>query len=435
MKKTFAFMSLAVASAAYAGPIYSNQSSDASIAKLNAKGVSNSGVAAAAGQAWSEVQNDAGNTTESNTSAGNSCPFLGTIAAPTGFRLADNFAVGAGSPWIVNSIKVYAYGTGAVLTSGVWATPGTNNNMKIWNGPPNAAGSTIVWDSGIVSPTMNAMINTSAGPKEIFRVFNTAVPSPGTAPGTTRHIVEFDFAVPLVSLPAGPDYWIDYQLERLSAAVSATVFAPAATFDMSRGLASGANGMQRSESTGIWAQIIDAGNPATAPDVNQECPFIIGGAITQTTISGVVDLNGYVGTAPGSASLNLQFSILDATTNAVLQGPTNVVVAPSGGTAAYTLNVNSGISGAVKVVGDGATWLKKTINTSVGATNANINLLNGNAVDDTVIDLSDYTVVAVAFNGLFGSAPYDAAADVNKDGAVDLTDYTIVVTNFNAVDN
>ncbi|MCE9559874.1 MAG: hypothetical protein K8R88_13105, partial [Armatimonadetes bacterium] len=51
------------------------------------------------------------------------------------------------------------------------------------------------------------------------------------------------------------------------------------------------------------------------------------------TISGSVDLNGYVGTAPGSATLNLEFSILDATTSAVLQGPTSVTVTPSGGSA------------------------------------------------------------------------------------------------------
>lgn len=66
----------------------------------------------------------------------------------------------------------------------------------------------------------------------------------------------------------------------------------------------------------------------------------------------------------------------------------------------------------------------------------------GDIVGDNVIDLSDYTQVAIAFNTTAGDSNYftpnaDGIApldcDLNRDGAVDLTDYTVVATNFNRI--
>jgi hypothetical protein len=75
--------------------------------------------------------------------------------------------------------------------------------------------------------------------------------------------------------------------------------------------------------------------------------------------------------------------------------------------------------------------------------NQNITLSNGDCNNDNVIDLTDYTIIAVAFNALLdtdpvatgnqSSANWNSTADLNVDGVVDLTDYTIVATGFNQI--
>jgi len=154
-----------------------------------------------------------------------------------------------------------------------------------------------------------------------------------------------------------------------------------------------------------------------------------------TMISGSVNLNSYFGSAPGSGTVTLNMSLVNPGNGAVLQGPTPVYVTPVGGMATYNFFVNAGISGSVRLVCTGATWLKRNIATTVGSDQADLILVNGNTNGDGVIDLTDYTTVAVAFNKLFGNAGYVADADFNKDGVIDLTDYTVLAVNFNAVDD
>ncbi|MCE9559408.1 MAG: hypothetical protein K8R88_10690 [Armatimonadetes bacterium] len=83
-------------------------------------------------------------------------------------------------------------------------------------------------------------------------------------------------------------------------------------------------------------------------------------------------------------------------------------------------------------------WLKKKVSITIASTASvdnNAILLNGDVVDDGVVDLSDYTSVAVAFNAQPADSNWNALADVNGDLIVDLTDYTEIAVNFNAIDD
>jgi hypothetical protein len=262
-----AFLALAVvlfaADQALAVRIYSNQSpGDPTAPALNPKAVSKSGVAAPAGSFWSEVQNDAGNLTESNTVAG----FSGhkTTTTTGEFRLADDFTVPAGQMWTIDSVCVYGYQTGF---AGFPASPISAGNLQIWNGRPGDVGSAVVFGD---TTTNRLLSSTGMG---LFRIFNSTVPPPGSAPGTTRRIYEHDLSAGSTVLGPGT-YWIDFQVNPVT--TSAAHFVPSATIEGARGLP-GMNGRQFI-STG-WQDMIDAGNPTTAPDVLQDLPFILKGTI------------------------------------------------------------------------------------------------------------------------------------------------------------
>ena len=93
--------------------------------------------------------------------------------------------------------------------------------------------------------------------------------------------------------------------------------------------------------------------------------------------------------------------------------------------------------GTTTIRAKGSTWLAKNLGTytlsNSALTGVNGSLINGDAVDNNVVDLSDYTVVLIAFNALPSSSNWNPRADLNGDATVDLTDYTIIVTNFNQV--
>lgn len=97
---------------------------------------------------------------------------------------------------------------------------------------------------------------------------------------------------------------------------------------------------------------------------------------------------------------------------------------------------------SVIIRGD-STLNRKITGITPGGSIPNTVLLNGNVVVDTVVDLTDYTVVVTYFNAVSTDLTWDVVgadghkpkeADVTGDGAVDLSDYTEVVVNFNGVD-
>jgi hypothetical protein len=250
MKKTFVLACMALgASAAFAQNLYSNQSSNVNVAQLNAVATSGSGVAAPSGGFWSECQTDGSGF--ANTSAGF------TIVGPT-FRIADDFTV-TGGGWNLTGLKVYAYQTGST------GLPFTGGSLNIWNARPGDAGAAIIgtgtWTGGTDTIQANA---TTTG--NIFRVFNTTTPPPGTAPGTTRRLWENSFSLSM-GLGNGT-YWLDYNL------TAAAGFAPTTTHQGLRGIP-GANARQWTGAA--WVDITDTGNPVGGPAVAQDMPFIITG--------------------------------------------------------------------------------------------------------------------------------------------------------------
>lgn len=208
---------------ALAQNLYSNQSSDVNVPQLEAVTTTRSGVAAAPGARWSEVQaNGAGVQPESNTAGGFSVHNNGT----TNFRLADDFSV-TGPGWNVTGFKFYAYQTG----SAPGASPILGGNLNIWSGRPEDDGTVLV-GTGSFSSVTNTIAWAGGGSGLVHRIFNTDSPAPGTAPDTTRIIREVEFSYSGVLGPG--TYWVDVQL--LSAS-GTSLFAPSTTHLNSRGVA------------------------------------------------------------------------------------------------------------------------------------------------------------------------------------------------------
>ncbi len=261
---------LFIAAAANAQIIYDNGG-------LATGATSKSGVAAPAGTQWSEAQNNQGDTTSSNTTGGVGCQVIG---AATNNRCADDFTVPVGETWTVSSVVTFAYQTG--FAGGT--SPIVGATLRIWSGFPGAAGSTIVFGD-----TTTNRLGSSTN-SNLFRIFNTTTPAPGTVPGTTRIIWQNTINVsPSAVLPAG-HYWVDFQTD--SGATTGN-FAPSITIPNTRG-AMVYNGLQNINAAG-WLPLIDTGNPATAADYGVDFPFKINGTIAGTIgtrRSRTVDFNG-----------------------------------------------------------------------------------------------------------------------------------------------
>jgi hypothetical protein len=114
------------------------------------------------------------------------------------FRLADDFTV-TGTGWDIDSIVVHAYITQPAAAPYGYppASPWTGISMNIWNGVPDAPGSTIVASS-------TTMLST--GFTGVYRLFNT-----GVATNAERPIMFVEAGFENVHLAPGT-YWIDYQL-------------------------------------------------------------------------------------------------------------------------------------------------------------------------------------------------------------------------------
>ena len=228
---------------------------------LSTGAVSKSGVTAPVGYTWSEAQNNTGNTTESNTNSGFGCQKVGTV---TNNFCADDFVIPAGETWNITSIALFAYITGFAGAT----PPGMKARVKILNGPPNAGTPTVVFGDDTTDRFA------SAQDAMMYRIFNSAYPSTVNVPGTTRKIWRVNTTTPVVLAPG--TYWMQIQME--DAASVATVWTPPVTTIGVRGLPTD-NGLQN---TGAWAPLLDAGNPATAPDYPQDLPFIISYSVLGT---------------------------------------------------------------------------------------------------------------------------------------------------------
>jgi hypothetical protein len=191
--------------------------------------------AGAGGKDASALQTSVGNTSYgSNVSASNS------------FRAADDFTVPAGG-WTVDKVTLFTYQTGSTTTSTI-----TGANLRIWNGVPGAAGSTVVFGD----TTTNRMASTAFS--NIYRVLDTGLTD------SNRPIMAVVVTVG-TTLPAGT-YWLDWQL---SGSLASGPWAPPVTIVGATGKP-GANAMQYDGTT--WAAVTDGGSLAA-----QDFPFLIEG--------------------------------------------------------------------------------------------------------------------------------------------------------------
>lgn len=210
---------------------------------LNPQAIARDGTPAPAGAFWSEVA-------DGNTTAG----FSGHLVSGSQFRLADDFTLTATTP--LSFITFFAYQTSSADT-----TLPTNVNIRIWDGVPEAMGSTVVFGDD----TTNRL--GGAGLTDLYRIFGTTSSFGGstTPAGTARRIKAMSLVTP-VTLDPGT-YWVDVQVN----ASGSSWFFPPVTIDGQHGPA-GANARQLTGS-GTWVDIFDTGSPDALEDVAQALPF------------------------------------------------------------------------------------------------------------------------------------------------------------------
>jgi hypothetical protein len=198
---------------------------------------------------------------------------LGTYGAghalSSGFRVADDFVV-TGGDWQINTITFFAYQTGSGTTSTI-----NHVNVRIWDGVPGAAGSSIVWGD----TTTNRLSNTIWS--NIYRVLDTGLTD------TARPIMA-DTASVGISLPPGT-YWLDWQTGGTGASGP---WAPPISI---LGQTTTGNAMQYDPTTSTWGALTDGGTFTP-----QGLPFIIEGSagcatdipwVSTTPMSGTTAVN------------------------------------------------------------------------------------------------------------------------------------------------
>lgn len=152
-------------------------------------------------------------------------------------------------------------------------------------------------------------------------------------------------------------------------------------------------------------------------------------------IGGNVNIGSYTGTIPNSDKVWLDV-VVSQGGQAVMT--TKVVLDAAQSNFNYGIVLPPSLTGSVDISFVGGTWIKRTISATIvpnSTVTADVTLPNGDIVDDGVVDIADYTALALAFDGTFGADPYTEASDLNKDGVIDIADYTILALGFDAADN
>lgn len=70
---------------------------------------------------------------------------------------------------------------------------------------------------------------------------------------------------------------------------------------------------------------------------------------------------------------------------------------------------------------------------SGGLTGQAVSLITGDIADSNIVDIADYTALALAFDSIPSSPNWNALADLNFDGIIDIADYTLLATSFDQV--
>jgi uncharacterized repeat protein (TIGR01451 family) len=170
-------------------------------------------------------------------------------AVTSGFRMADDFVVG-GSGWLINTVTFFAYQTGSTTTPTINAV-----NVRIWDGPPGAPGSNVVFGD----TTTNRLVSSTF--TNIYRTTDT------TLTANNRPIMANEVAINTF-LPAGT-YWFDWQS---GGTLASGPWAPSVTL-VGQTTKPGANGLQFDPTAMTWNPALDTGTSAA----QQDLPFVIDG--------------------------------------------------------------------------------------------------------------------------------------------------------------
>ena len=165
-------------------------------------------------------------------------------------RVADEFTI-TGADWLIDSITFFAYQTNSTTTS-----PITSVNFQIWDGPPGAGGSNVVFGDTATNRL------TSTAWSGIYRVSETTT---GTA--TNRPIMANQCDLVGLVLGAGT-YWLDWQTD---GSLASGPWAPPININ---GVASTGNGQQS-----LGGAAFTPANDSGTGTPQQGFPFIIEGQI------------------------------------------------------------------------------------------------------------------------------------------------------------
>lgn len=159
------------------------------------------------------------------------------------------------------------------------------------------------------------------------------------------------------------------------------------------------------------------------------------------TISGTLSFANYLGSGPTPTTAKVD--IYEQSTSALLQSM-EVPLSTAKGYLVPDPKPNTG--GTYRVVIKVTHWLAKgtsNVVTTSGSTTLNLNLpVNGDITNDNIIDIADYSQLALAFDKSAsdvdwlvanedGWRPFDS--DLNGDAIIDIADYAILAASFDGV--
>lgn len=175
-------------------------------------------------------------------------------AVSSGYRIADDIIVPAGTSWQIDSLVFYAYQTGSGNTSSI-----NQVNVRIWDGDPSAGGS-IIWGDSLT----NLLMSTSwSGAYRTGDVGGACAPSTCVDRPIMRNATEIGQV-----LPAGT-YWLDWQT---GGSLASGPWAP--PVNLGAGNTTTGNALQYNVTTMTWGAMGDGGTLTP-----QGFPFLVVGTI------------------------------------------------------------------------------------------------------------------------------------------------------------
>jgi len=274
----FSGLAVGLSSSARAQQIFSNGPVSTGV-------VSGSGIVAPPVSTWSELAEDCGAPSVCNSAAGYQC------AVSNQTRLTDDFSVPAGQWWTVSSVIVYGYQTGSTTTSTL-----TGATLRIWNGRPGDATSTVVFGDALTNRLQSTVFGS------MFRTFNTTTPATcggaSTSPDQERPVMANTIAVGITLSPG--TYWVDFDM---TGSLGSGPWSPLTTLaPCGRQADPNANASQFFQ--GAWIPVVDPGAGCNPTPVPQAVPFRLNGSIgnsppcyancDSSTLAPVLNVNDFI---------------------------------------------------------------------------------------------------------------------------------------------